>query len=133
MSRNSTSFTSETARAARLQHSARSPLAISQRAVRIERQLRRELQAAGLKPSLRVRKHAARLEAIVELAHAEIERRGGLITIERGKLVATGVSEVYLRASNQLLAIYRELGLSKLPAPESDLALRLSAIMRRSA
>ncbi len=128
MARSRTTFTSESARAARLRHGARSEPAIRQRAALIERQLRRELHDAGLTPSVRVRKHCARLEAIVELAHAEVERAGGLVTTERGKLVAAGVSEVYLRASNQLLAVYRELGLAKLPPPEDDL---VSALRRR--
>src|SRR6184192_3898992 len=96
--KNRTSFDSsplgrERARLARTTHGARSEATIAARAKTIERQIQRDLQEAGLKRPLRVRKHAARMEAIVALAHTAIETHGGLITVgKNGKLEAAGVS-----------------------------------------
>jgi len=123
MGRSSTTFTKGDPRAiaARLKHGARSEVTVTALAKTIERQLRRELQEAGLKRPLRVRRHAARIEAIVTLAHAAIEAHGGLMTVgKNGKLEAAGVSDVYLRASNQLTGLYRELGLMSAETDQGD-------------
>ena len=113
MARNATSF--KAGNLASAKHLAQSPRGVRAIVQVRGRRLRRELDQRSERPLQRL---AIELEARLTLIGAYLDAHGGSLVTQRGKV--RGCSELYLRLSSRLLAVYDRLGIGKLPPPSAD-------------